>query len=88
VAMDDSGQAAVAQFARDMGINYTVLMGTDKMADAYGGVEALPTTFYISRDGKVVNRIFGLATEGEVEENIKSALAAGEPQHVASTEAH
>ncbi len=85
VAMDDAGPDAVAKFARDMGINYTVLFGNDKVADAYGGVQALPTSFYIGRDGKFVSRVYGLVSHGEVESNIRAALHQGQ-NFAASTE--
>jgi peroxiredoxin len=79
VDMDDNPtRDAIAKFAADMKIDYPVLLGNDHIADAYGGVEALPTTFYIGRDGKIVARVFGLAAHHEVEENIRAALKQGE----------
>jgi peroxiredoxin len=78
VAMDEGNpRDAIAKFTREMGVNYTILLGDDKIADAYGGVEALPTTFYIGRDGKIVSRAFGLVSHGEVEDNIRAALKQG-----------
>jgi peroxiredoxin len=78
VAMDEGNpRDAIAKFAKDMGVNYTMVLGNDKVADAYGGVEALPTTFYIGRDGKIVSRVFGLVSHGEVEDNIRAALRQG-----------
>jgi len=77
VAMDDAGQQAISKFAQGMGINYPILLGTDQVSDLYGGVEDLPTTFYIGRDGKIVDRVFGLRSHHEIESNIKAALAQG-----------
>lgn len=77
VSMDDDPPAKVAKFAQDQGINYTVVMGNDKVADLYGGVDGLPETFYIGRDGKIVNRVMGLVGHKEIEENIQSALKQG-----------
>ncbi len=78
IAMDDGRpRDDIAKFTREMGVNYTILLGNDKVADAYGGVEALPTTFYIGRDGKIVSRIFGLVSHHEVEENVRAALQQG-----------
>ena len=45
------------------------------MGDTYGGVEGLPTTFYIGRDGKILNAVSGLVSHSEIEQNIKKALA-------------
>ena len=78
VAMDEGNpRDAIAKFAKEMGVNYTMVLGNDKIADAYGGVEALPTTFYIGRDGKIVTRVFGLVSHSEVEDNIRAALKQG-----------
>jgi peroxiredoxin len=78
VAMDEgNAHDAVAKFAKEMGLNYTVLLGNDKVADQYGGVDALPTTFYIGRDGKIVTRVFGLVSHREIEDNVRAALKQG-----------
>ena len=74
VAMDDNAKDVVPKFAQDMKIDYPVLLGTDQVADQYGGVEGLPTTFYIGRDGKIVKRIAGLTSHSDIEESIKAAL--------------
>ncbi|MGH9521664.1 MAG: TlpA family protein disulfide reductase [Terriglobales bacterium] len=75
VNMDDNPTIdSIGKFARSQNIDYTVLLGNDKVADLYGGVEALPTTFYIGRDGKIVARAFGLISHKEIEANIQSAL--------------
>ena len=36
------------------------LLGKEAVGDAYGGVPALPETFFIGRDGKIVDQIIGL----------------------------
>ena len=78
VAMDENAKPdKISAFAKEEGVNYTVLLGTDQVADLYGGVESLPTTFYIGRDGKVVTRAFGLISHSEIEKNIQSALKQG-----------
>jgi peroxiredoxin len=67
----------VAKFATNMGVNYPILLGKESVETAYGGVQFLPSTFYIGRDGKVVDRVFGLKGKGEIEASIKRALAEG-----------
>ncbi len=74
VVMDDNAKDVAPKFAEDMKIDYPVLFGTEEVADQYGGVEGLPTTFYIGRDGKIVKRIAGLASHSDIEESIKAAL--------------
>ncbi len=77
VAMDDSGKDKIAKFAQEMGVNYPVLLGKESVGDEYGGVEYLPTSFYIDRDGKVVTRVFGLRSRSDIEDWIKEALSRG-----------
>jgi thiol-disulfide isomerase/thioredoxin len=74
VAMDDSGKDEIARFAKDMGVNYPVLLGKEAVGDAYGGVPALPESFFISRDGKIVDKIMGLQGRSEIEDAVKKAL--------------
>lgn len=74
VAMDDSGKDDIAKFAKEMGMNYPVLLGKEAVGDAYGGVPALPESFFIGRDGKIVGKIMGLESRSEIEDSIKKAL--------------
>lgn len=77
VAMDDASKEDIAKFAKEMGVNYPILIGKESVGDAYGGVQFLPSTFFIDRDGKVVDRIFGLRSRGEIEDDIKLSLRQG-----------
>jgi peroxiredoxin len=77
VAMDDSGQDAIAKFAKEMKVDYPVLLGTDDVGDHYGGVQFLPQTFYIGRDGKITKSVNGIVSQSEIEDAIKQALAQG-----------
>jgi len=78
IAMDDASPKEIGEFAHDLGVNYPILVGKEAVGDAYGGVQFLPATFYIGRDGKVVDKVFCLKGRGEIEENIKKALAGGQ----------
>lgn len=74
VAMDDSGKDEIAKFAKEMGVNYPVLLGKEAVGDEYGGIPALPETFFIGRDGKIVDRIIGLKGRAEIEDAVKETL--------------
>jgi thiol-disulfide isomerase/thioredoxin len=74
VAMDDSSKEDIAKFAKDMGVNYPVLLGKEAVGDEYGGVPALPESFFIGRDGKIVDKIIGLKGKAEIEDAIRKAL--------------
>ncbi len=74
VAMDDASKEDISKFAKDMGVNYPILIGKESVGDEYGGVPALPESFLIGRDGKIVDKILGLRGKAEIEDAIKKAL--------------
>ena len=75
IYMDDGDQKDVSKFAAENSINYPILFGQDKVAEQYGGIDYLPTTFYIDRNGVVLDRVFGQPERDEIEQNIKRAIA-------------
>jgi thiol-disulfide isomerase/thioredoxin len=89
VAMDDSDKKDIQKFAQQMGVNYPVVLGKESLADQYGGVEFLPTTFYIDRSGNIQDRVFGIVDRQEAESSMKKVLAsaAPSPANTVSTEA-
>lgn len=74
VEMGDDSKDEITKFTKDMAVNYPILIGKEAVGDAYGGVPALPETFFIGRDGKIVDKIIGLKGKGEIEDSIKKAL--------------
>lgn len=68
----------IADSAMKLHINYPVLIDDKEVSKPYGGIDALPTTFYVDRNGKVVAATIGLADRDEIEANIKKALGSGE----------
>jgi peroxiredoxin len=74
VAMDEASKEDIGKFAKDMGVNYPILIGKEAVGEQYGGVPALPETFVIGRDGKIVDKILGLRGKAEIEDSIKKAL--------------
>ena len=75
VAMDDTEAPKIAAFANEMGVNYPVLLGTDQVSDDYGNVQYLPTTFYVDRNGTIVDKAAGLFSRQEIESDVKKILA-------------
>jgi thiol-disulfide isomerase/thioredoxin len=86
VAMDDSSKEDIAKFAKEMGVNYPVLIGKEAVGEAYGGVPALPETFFIARDGKIIDRIIGLKGRSEIEDSIRKTIETHAPSAQASTQ--
>ena len=79
-ADEGDSKDGVSEFAKKMGVNYPILLGKEAVVDAYGGVQFLPTTFYIDRNGKITDRVFGLKGKGEIEDDIKKALVENKTQ--------
>jgi peroxiredoxin len=79
VSEDDAkDHPEVVKFKDKIGVNYPILLGNDAVAKAYGGyggLEFLPTSYYIGRDGKVVEENAGLISKDQIEAHIKQALA-------------
>jgi thiol-disulfide isomerase/thioredoxin len=66
VSMDDDDDSkAVAEFAKQAGINYPIVMASREMIEEYGGVPALPTSFVINTNGGVVQKHVGLHEPAE-----------------------
>ncbi len=74
VAMDDDGWEVVKPYITSKKVNYRVLMGDDSLANLYGGVESLPTTFILDRDGRIARTHVGLVSKSEYENDIKELL--------------
>lgn len=74
VAMDETDDKPITDFVHKMGVNYTILKGSNSVGDLYGGVDRLPLTYFVDRSGKVVHEIVGLVGESEIEKGIHLAL--------------
>ncbi|MBY0503933.1 MAG: TlpA family protein disulfide reductase [Bryobacteraceae bacterium] len=66
--------ARVSPFVKERGIRYPVLMGDDKVTEAYL-IEALPVSYLIDKKGRVAAKYIGLAGRADVEANLKRLLA-------------
>ena len=74
VAMDDTKNEDIQKFADEMGVNYVVLRGKESVGRQYGGVLGLPESFYIGRDGRIVNQHPGIISKSDIEDHIRTAL--------------
>jgi thiol-disulfide isomerase/thioredoxin len=79
IATDEVPKSVVEGVVKKAGVTYTTLLADDKVADAYGGVDYVPESFYVDRKGTVVLETAGLNEDGkdELEANIKKLIAGG-----------
>jgi cytochrome c biogenesis protein CcmG/thiol:disulfide interchange protein DsbE len=74
ISMDEDGWKAVKPFVSQMGINYPVMLGDDRLAELYGGVDSLPSTFLIDRHGRIAFTHLGLIGKHDYEADIQALL--------------
>jgi len=61
-------------FAEKNGMNYEVLLGTDEVAQRYGGISGIPTTFVIDKRGTIVGRYEGFRPASVFEDQVRRLL--------------
>ncbi len=74
VAMDEEGWSVVRPFLASRGVTYPVVLGTEAIASAFGGVESMPTTLILDRQGRVIATHVGLVSKEKYESEIRAAL--------------
>ena len=74
ISEDEDGPAGVLKFAQQMGIHYPIVMATPGLISSFGGVPALPTSFLIDTQGRVVQKHSGLYPIESYHREIRSLL--------------
>ena len=64
----------VVPFMKKMGINYHIAYGTQKVVSDYGNIEAIPTSFIISKSGEIVHKHVGLVPKEVLESELKPLI--------------
>jgi cytochrome c biogenesis protein CcmG/thiol:disulfide interchange protein DsbE len=72
--LDEDAWDSVHPYVRKAGVNYPVVIATDRVTAAYGGVKSLPATFIIDRQGRIAAAHMGLVSKGVYEKDILSVL--------------
>jgi peroxiredoxin len=75
VSMDEDGWQAVQPFVKQRAINYPVMIGNDRIAQLFGGIDSLPSTFLIDRDGRIASMHLGLVSRRDYEAEILKLIA-------------
>jgi peroxiredoxin len=72
VSMDEDGWNVIKPYVQKMQMNYRILLGNDDVSTAYGGLDSLPTTLLIDRQGKIASVHVGVSMG---KEEFKNAIA-------------
>jgi cytochrome c-type biogenesis protein len=82
-SMDEDGTKAVDPFIHTTQFNvggqqrtmdYPIVLGSDAITDKFGGLLGMPTSYLISRDGKIVKKYIGVVNEAQVVKDVESQL--------------
>ena len=74
VSLDLGGWDRVKPYVDKAKISYPVVIGDGDLADAYGGIEAIPTTFFIDKQGNIIEKHLGYMSKADFEERVKKIL--------------
>jgi cytochrome c biogenesis protein CcmG/thiol:disulfide interchange protein DsbE len=76
ISMEDK-ESALRDFYRKYKMNYPVVIGNQRIAQEFGGILGLPTTFLIGRDGRIRTKYSGLVDFPKLEQEIMTLLRTG-----------
>ncbi len=74
VSLDSDGWKVVTPFLKTAKVPYQVVLGNDAMAKTYG-IENMPDTFLIDRQGRIAAAYPGEVDKDNVEANIRTVLS-------------
>jgi thiol-disulfide isomerase/thioredoxin len=74
LVVDDDDPDAIKEFAERFGINYPVAIAGDEIRMQYGGIAALPTSFVLDSEGRIVQKHEGLRDPLLYETEIRALL--------------
>ena len=74
ISTDDDPEAAIKEFIREVPIEYHNLIKTAAVDQSFGGIWALPTSYFYDRQGNEVEKIIGLQTKDFFEKTIQQTL--------------
>ena len=82
IALESGEPAEIRKFIEGgrLDLSYTLLVGDDAVSEGFGGVEIVPTTFLVGKDGSILSRHLGVTRDFE------SAVAAEIERHLAGQE--
>lgn len=67
-------KSEIAKFVAQMKVPYPMLLDGDSLSQPYGGLDELPTSFFVDRNGTVVATQLGLTSKDDIAANIRKAL--------------
>ncbi|MBT5872975.1 MAG: TlpA family protein disulfide reductase [Candidatus Latescibacteria bacterium] len=75
VSLDQNGAEAVIPFGEKMKMTYTSVIGNPDVAQAYGGIQYIPTTFIVDKSGHIYRKYVGYTDMATLENDVKTLMA-------------
>lgn len=74
ISLDRKGFEVVTPFVKKLDITYLNVVDNGKLAEAYGGVAAIPTSFIVDKKGFIVDKHVGVLKKDDLEKKILGLL--------------
>ncbi|GIV61178.1 MAG: hypothetical protein KatS3mg044_0044 [Rhodothermaceae bacterium] len=77
ISLDEEGFEVVKPFAEEFNVTYPMVVDDGAVAEAYGGIYGLPTTFVLDKEGRIQQRFIGIFPTEEMRPKLEEMLAKG-----------
>jgi thiol-disulfide isomerase/thioredoxin len=71
-SIDERPADEVKSFAAGFNVNYPIVMASGGLDEQFGGISAVPSTFVVNRDGKIVQRHLGILQARQTEHEVRA----------------
>ena len=70
IALDEEGWSKVKPFVDKNKINYPIVLGSMDIVQQYGGIQGIPTTFFVDKNGDVADMQVGMLSKERLEQKL------------------
>lgn len=74
ISLDEEGWQVVTPFVNRYKITYPVVIGDGKVARDYGGIDAIPVSVIVDKNGNIVDHHIGYLSKQALEKKIQQLL--------------
>jgi thiol-disulfide isomerase/thioredoxin len=74
ISLDQDGWTKVIPYVKQSNINYPIVLGDEQVVQNYGGINAIPTTFIVDRNGNIVDQQVGTMSLKQLEAKLQPLL--------------
>ena len=74
VSLDKEGLKVLGPYVHEHQVPYKILMGSRKTSNAFGGVSSIPVIYIVDREGRLVSKVIGYQSYGQLEKQVKKYL--------------